>query len=42
LLNRISWTYENGIQFNQNTQAVVNKIKEQKDKEIIQKLAQEL
>lgn len=42
LLNQISWTCENGIQFNQNTRPVVNKEKENKDKEIIRKLASEL
>jgi aminoglycoside phosphotransferase (APT) family kinase protein len=42
LLNQISWTCENGIEFNQNTQPIVNKEKEQKDKAIIKDLAIEL
>ncbi len=42
LLNQISWTCHNGIQFNQNTQSVVDRKKEIKDKEIIKELAFEL
>ena len=42
LLNQISWTCENGIQFNQNTEAVVNKVKAQNDKGKIKMIANEL
>lgn len=42
LLNQISWACENGIQFNQNTKAVVDREKMHKDKDIIKKLADEL
>lgn len=42
LLNKISWTCENGIQFNQNTKAEVDQRKKQKDLEVIKKLAKEL
>jgi aminoglycoside phosphotransferase (APT) family kinase protein len=42
LLNQISWTCENGIQFNQNTQPIVNREKEQHDKLVIKELAAEL
>ncbi len=41
LLNVISWTCENGIQFNQNTKPIVDKEKERKDKSIIKKLVEE-
>ncbi|MDR3646344.1 MAG: phosphotransferase [Candidatus Babeliales bacterium] len=42
LLNQISWTCNNGIQFNQNTQAIVDQKKEEKDKAVIKALASEL
>jgi aminoglycoside phosphotransferase (APT) family kinase protein len=42
LLNQLSLTCENGIQFNQNTDAVVNAEKEKSDKEIIQAIVAEL
>jgi len=42
LLNQISWTCENGIQFNQNTQPIVNKEKEKNDKKIIKQIVIEL
>jgi aminoglycoside phosphotransferase (APT) family kinase protein len=42
LLNQISWTCNNGIQFNQNTQPVVNREIEKKDKAIIKGLVAEL
>lgn len=42
LLNQISWACENGIQFNQNTKAHVDREKMEKDKELIRILAQEL
>lgn len=42
MLNQISWACNNGIQFNQNTQAVVDREKEIKDKKIINDLALEL
>lgn len=42
LLNQISWACHNGIQFNQNTQAIVDREKEIKDKKIIKDLALEL
>ncbi|OGT42175.1 MAG: hypothetical protein A3F42_02650 [Gammaproteobacteria bacterium RIFCSPHIGHO2_12_FULL_37_34] len=42
LLNKISWTCENGIQFNQNTMAVVDKEKEKIDKKMIKAIAAEL
>lgn len=42
LLNQISWTCENGIQFNQNTQPTVNKEKEQNDKALVKIIAAEL
>lgn len=42
LLNQISWTCNNGIQFNQNTQAVVDAELEKKDKAIIKALVLEL
>lgn len=42
LLNRISWTCENGIQFNQNTTPIVDAEKDKKSKQIISKLAEEL
>lgn len=42
LLNKISWACENGIQFNQNTQAIVDKEKMKKDKEMIKAIAKEL
>ncbi len=42
LLNQISWACENGIQFNQNTRAEVDKEKERRDKGVINTLATEL
>ena len=42
LLNKISWTCENGIQFNQNTQSIVDKEKEKNDKKIIKLIVAEL
>lgn len=42
LLNKISWTCENGIQFNQNTRAEVDREKVKRDKKIIKILAMEL
>lgn len=42
LLNQISWTCENGIQFNQNTKAVVDSKRLHWDKDIIKKLTSEL
>lgn len=42
LLNKISWTCENGIQFNQNTQPIVDREKEQADKAIIKVIAAEM
>ena len=42
LLNKISWTCENGIQFNKNTRAIVDKEKMENDKKIILALAGEL
>ena len=42
LLNQISWTCENGIQFNQNTRAEVNEDKKRKDQSMVKKLASEL
>ncbi len=42
LLNQISWACENGIQFNQNTKATVNKEKQRRDKALIKILASEL
>lgn len=42
LLNKISWTCENGIQFNQNTKAEVDQEKAKKDKKVIRMLATEL
>jgi len=42
LLNQLSWTCENGIQFNQNTSSVVNREKEKADKETIQAIVAEL
>lgn len=41
-LNQISWTCENGIQFNQNMRPVIDREKEWKDKEIIKILIAEL
>ncbi len=41
LINAISWTCENGIQFNQNTKTIVDKEKERKDKIIIKALIDE-
>ncbi len=41
LLNRIGWTTENGIQFNQNTKAVVDEEKLQRDREMIDILFEE-
>lgn len=40
LLNKISWTCENGIQFNQNTQPIVDK--EKNDKKVIKQIVAEL
>jgi aminoglycoside phosphotransferase (APT) family kinase protein len=42
LLNKISWTCENGIQFNQNTQAIVDKEKMKKDQAMIKVIAAKL
>lgn len=42
LLNQISWTCENGIQYNQNTKSIVDREKEYRDKKIIKSLASEL
>lgn len=42
LLNEISWACENGIRFNQNTKAEVNKEKLEKDKQLIKLLTKEL
>lgn len=42
LLNQISWTCENGIQFNQNTKPIVNEEKKHKDKVLIQHLINEI
>lgn len=42
LLNKISWTCENGIQFNQNTAPIVDKGKEMIDKALIKVILKEL
>jgi hypothetical protein len=42
LHNRILWTMENGIQFNQNTSAQVDRDREQQDKQIVRLLYKEL
>ena len=42
LLNQISWTCENGIQFNMNTASVVNLKKRDRDRHLINKIAKEL
>jgi RimJ/RimL family protein N-acetyltransferase/aminoglycoside phosphotransferase (APT) family kinase protein len=42
LINKISWVCENGIQFNQNTNAVIDRKKERLDKKILKMLAAEL
>jgi len=42
LLNQISWACENGIQFNQNTKAEVDKAKQYRDRNLITELASEL
>lgn len=42
LLNRIAWMCENGVQFNLNTQPVVDRQEEQKDKVVIWEMAREL
>lgn len=42
LLNKISWTCENGIQFNQNTRPIVDKNKEKTDKSVIKAIIAEL
>lgn len=42
LFNRIFWTCENGIQMNQNTKAVVDKVRDKENKEIVKALAKEL
>lgn len=42
LLNRISWSCENGIQFNQNTSGTVDWDKAETDKRIVKELAEEL
>lgn len=42
LLNRISWACENGIQFNDNTSAKIDRKKEANDKELILALYQDL
>ncbi len=41
LLNRISWACENGIKFNQNTNGIVDKRREKRDKRIIDILYKE-
>jgi aminoglycoside phosphotransferase (APT) family kinase protein len=42
LLNRIYWTCENGMQFNQNTKATVDKERDQKNKAVVEAIYQEL
>jgi len=42
LINKISWACENGIQFNQNTKAVVDKKRADLDRAMIKKIALEL
>lgn len=42
LLNRISWACENGIQFNQNTNTVLDRESEKRDKVVIDLLHEEL
>jgi hypothetical protein len=42
LLNKISWTCENGIQFNQNTSTEVDWKRAIRDKKVIKELAKEL
>ncbi len=42
LFNQISWTCENGIQYNQNTQPIVNKEKEWRSKAVINAIVAEL
>jgi aminoglycoside phosphotransferase (APT) family kinase protein len=42
LLNRTYWTLENGIQFNQNTSATVDRVRERQDKADVQSLYKEL
>lgn len=42
LLNRALWTLENGIRFNQNTSAKVDRERERTDKDIVRALAAEL
>jgi hypothetical protein len=42
LLNRTYWTFENGIQFNQNTSNVVDQEKARHDKTVVQALYDEL
>lgn len=42
LINKISWTCENGVQFNQNTKAIVDKEKANLDRVMIKKIAEEL
>lgn len=42
LLNKISWACENGIQFNQNTKAVVDQEKATLDKKMIVEMADKL
>lgn len=42
LLNRTYWTFENGVQFNQNTRPVVDREKEKQDRIIVRSLYSEL
>ena len=42
LLNRTYWTCENGIQFNQNTSAHVDREREKQDKNVVRELSNEL
>ncbi len=42
LLNRVFWTLENGVQFNQNTGRVVDKQRESNDKKVVDELLAEL
>ncbi len=42
LLNRTFWTLENGVQFNQNTNATVDRIREAEDKRVVNALYLEL
>ena len=42
LLNKISWASENGIEFNQNTTAQVDREKMDRDRKVIKSLAKQL